>query len=361
MTPPAKNDSLFWKKKEFVSFLLSILVFFIHSNFAQDSYGTDLISVVNQKTSFFFSRSITQFAVPMFFMLSAVAFFKGYDNKKYPAKIKSRIFTLVIPYLLWNTIWLLWEIFCSYSFVATIIQPGDRYPLTLISILKGIFFYGCNVPFWFIFDLIIFSFAAPLVFIIIRNRYVGIGAVVALSVLSVFGIHLPESVFYYPTAIIFYLTGAIIGYHYFDLVSGKSSKPTQFISVAFLAVYVLAKNIVPQRLHIDNYLAEVIVFTLASCSLWNITDIFIDKIRPRAIYRRSFAIYAMHLNVAMIILKIFSLLLPDTEWLKFPKFVFMVALTLIAINLFCIFTEKFLPGVNATLMGKRLKKQEKDN
>ena len=110
---PLKNDACFWKKKEFISFLLSILVFLIHSHFGQNAADGSFISVANQKVSYFFCDSITRFAVPMFFMLSGITFFKDYSNKKYFTKIKSRLFTLVIPYLLWNTIWMLWEIFTS--------------------------------------------------------------------------------------------------------------------------------------------------------------------------------------------------------------------------------------------------------
>ena len=105
----SKNDALFWKKKEYISFLLSILVLFIHTHFADTIISDCLISVVNNKVSYFFSDSITRFAVPMFFVLSGISFFKDYNNKKYLSKIKSRLFTLVIPYLLWNTIWMLWE------------------------------------------------------------------------------------------------------------------------------------------------------------------------------------------------------------------------------------------------------------
>ena len=344
---PLKNEAIFWKKKEFISFLLSILVFFIHSYFAQDNVGNSLIAVINQKTSFFFSRSITQFAVPMFFMLSATSFFKEYNSKKYLNKIKSRIFTLVIPYLLWNFIWMLWEILTSFA--------GEPFPLTLTNVLKGIFFHGCNQPFWFIFDLIIFSFAAPIVFLIIKNKYVAFGSVAVLSVLSVFGIHIPQGVFYYPNSIIFYLIGAIIGYHYFDFVCKKSSVTTRIISVIFLATYILAKNIVPQELHIDNYLTEVIIFTLCAFALWNIVDIFIEKIKPRAIYRRSFAIYAMHLKIAIVLLKTLSVALPISEWLEIPKFVIMVGLTLLIINLLCAFLERFMPRIYALLTGNRTK------
>ena len=355
---PSKSDALFWKKKEFISFLLSILVFFIHSHFAQDIVSDRFISVVNHKVSYFFSRSITQFAVPMFFMMSGISFFKDYDNKKYLTKIKARLFTLVIPYLLWNTIWMIWEIFNSYSFIAKFSTANVPYPLTLTSILKGIFFYGCNIPFWFIFDLIVFSFAAPLVFLIIKNTYIGIISIIILSIVSLFGIHLPMDVFYYPMSIVFYLMGALVGYHFFDFASKKSSKPIQIASFIFLAAYILAKNIVPQEIHVDNYLTQTVVYTLAAFSLWNVADIFIEQIKPKAIYRRSFAVYAMHLPVAIVVLKIFSFCTPQTEWLEFPKFIIMVILTLAIINFVCAFLEKFAPKIYATLMGNRINKKQ---
>ena len=350
----SKDNALFWKKKEFISFLLSILVFFIHSYFAQEA-GDSLISDVNHKVSYFFSRSITRFAVPMFFMMSGMTFFKDYSNKKYFAKIKSRLFTLIIPYLIWNTIWMLWEIFTSYSFISVFSTDTELYAITVSNILNGIFFYGCNVPFWFLFDLIVFSLAAPLVFLVIKNKWIGIISVVGLSVASLFGIHLPGWLFYYPMAIVFYLMGAIIGYHFFDFAAKKSSKPVQIASVIYLATYVLAKTIAPQQIHIDNFLTQTIVYTLAAFSLWNIVDIFIERVKPRAIYGRSFAIYAMHLNVAIVILKIYDFCLPKNEWLEIPKFVVMVVLTLVIINFVCAFLEKFAPKIYAVLMGNRVK------
>lgn len=356
-----KNQSLFWRKKEFLSFISSILVLFIHSYFAQNIEVDSFVSNVNQKFSFFFSRSITQFAVPMFFMLSGISFFKEYDSKKYLPKIKSRLFSLIIPYLLWNTVWMLWEIFCSYSFISVFSESGDTYPLTLASILKGIFFYQCNGPFWFVFDIIIFSLAAPLLFLIIRNKYIGIASVVCLSVASLYGIYIPIDLFYYPTSIIFYMTGAIIGYHFFDYACQKSSKPMQIISTVILSAYILAKNIVPRKMHISNYLIETVVYTIAAFSLWNVTDIFIERIRTRAIYRRSFAIYAMHLNVSIVILKILSFCTPPNEWLEIPKFIIMVVLTLVIINYVSAFLERFLPGIYALFMGNRVNKLEKNN
>ena len=48
--------------------------------------------------------------------------------------------------------------------------------------------------------------------------------------------------FYYPIAIVFYMIGGIIGYHFFDFASKKSSKPMQIASIIFLVAYILYKN-----------------------------------------------------------------------------------------------------------------------
>jgi hypothetical protein len=76
-----RSEELFWKKKEYISFILSILVFFIHSYFAQDNGDGSLIGIINHKTSFFFSHSITQFAVPMFLCYQELHFSKDMKTK----------------------------------------------------------------------------------------------------------------------------------------------------------------------------------------------------------------------------------------------------------------------------------------
>ncbi len=352
-----KSDEVFWKKKEFISFILSILVLIIHTtSFSQYSKSGELISVINEKTNYFFKTSITQFAVPMYFIISGIAFYKGYENKKYFQKLKSRLFSLVIPYLLWNTVWTVFDLLCSYTFISN--YYIGRTPLTfnLINILKGVLFYQSNRPFWFVFDLIVFAVATPLIYTLIRNKYVGIISILSLSVLSLFNIGLPTSIFFSQTSIIFYMIGALIGKHFFDLASQKSHKGIQWGSLAFLAVYIIIKNVFPAEMHIKNNFIDVIVLTLCCFAFWSITDMYIDKIHPRAVFSRSFAVYSMHVNVSAVITKLFALCFPRTEWLAIPNFFVTVCLTLLVINLVCMFMERFLPKVYAVFMGNRVHK-----
>ena len=87
-------------------------------------------------------------------------------------------------------------------------------------------------------------------------------------------------------------------------------------------------------------------------------DAFVEGIKPRAIYRRSFAVYAMHLPVAIVILKVLDLL-SQSPWLEIPKFAIMIASTLALINLVCAFLERFAPKIYAVLMGNRTNKNAK--
>ena len=348
------SEALFWKKKELVSFILSILVFFIHIfSFVRYRDTGSIISAVNERAAFFFKESITRFAVPMFFILSGISFFKGYDNSKYVNKIKSRVFTLVIPYLLWNVIWMLFDVVFSYTFLSRYYVGRPHFDLTFTNVLKSIFFYNCNLPFWFIFDLIIFSVAAPLVYLLVRNKYIGIASIGLLTILAMFGIGIPPSIFLYSTSIIFYLIGALIGKHYFDFVSKKSNKLMQCFSVIFLFTYITLKNVFPSQAYPFKTLSQVVIFTLSAFALWNITDIFIDKVKQRKIYSRSFAIFAMHINTSAIITKLIFQCLPKSEWMAIPNFISTVILTLFLINVICSVLEVFLPKVYSILMGSR--------
>ncbi len=354
------SETLFWKKKEFASFILSVLVFFIHiSSFAQYGNTDGFISTFNERISFLFRESITRFAVPMFFILSGISFFRGYENSKYLNKIRSRMFTLAIPYLLWNTIWMIFDIVCSYTFLSKYFVGRQLFVLSVTNVLKGIFFYEHNIPFWFVFDLIIFSLAAPLLHLIVRNKYIGIASISLLTILATFGIGIPSSIFYSSTAIIFYLIGAIIGEHYFDFASRKANKGIRCFSIIFLLAYITLKNFFPSQQYPFKVLSQVVIFTLSAFALWSTIDMFIDKVKPKMFYSRSFAIYAMHINVSAIIAKLTFLCLPKSGWMAVPNFIITTILTLFLINFICSFLEKNLPKVYSILMGNRLKYHKK--
>ena len=63
------------------------------------------------------SKVLTHVCVPTFYFISGFLFFKGleiWDNSLYVAKIKRRVKSLLLPYLIWNTIYIIIGLISAY-------------------------------------------------------------------------------------------------------------------------------------------------------------------------------------------------------------------------------------------------------
>lgn len=138
------------------TFLLSILVIFVHSTHFTPA---DLEAVPRtaffstsflEKMEFFFSSFLGETAVPGFFFLSGLLFFhKLYSSAVWFRKLRSRLFSYLLPYLLWN------------SGMTGLYLAFGRAPFRPESILEGIFLYRYNPVFWYFYQLILLTYAFP--------------------------------------------------------------------------------------------------------------------------------------------------------------------------------------------------------
>lgn len=349
--PSSAAVSDFWKKKKIVSFLLSIMVCLIHiSSFGQYSHIADNMSGVNEVLSKVIRDSFTRYAVPLFFIISGALFFRDYNDKKYLDKIKKRINTLLIPYLFWNVVWLLFDIATSYTFISNYFIGREKFVLSFSSVLDAILHHKCNVVFWFVFDLMFFVLISPIIDKLVHNRYIGIGVTVLLAVLCLFNLGLPVNVFTYPTSIVYYFIGAIIGKHFFDGFCKKTSLLVQIISLIILLITAVV-----------FYFADLIdsnpyfTFLLVPCAwaFWNVADLFVYKLPSFSLFKNSFVIYAMHINVSAVITKLLYLVFPKCGWMALPNFILTLVLTVSVIHLFCHIVNKISPNLYKIITGGR--------
>ena len=161
------------------SFIFTIFVVWLHA-------GEPLLSYVPG-----------QVAVPGFFMLSGYLFMKGIPSDDAAAekeavrgKLKRRVNTLVIPYLLWNAIY-----FVIYL-VTGRAQIGE--------IFEAVFLYRCNPVFWYMFQLILITVLAPVIYYILKKgRRAALILLAAIFTLAVLYAKLPfhycneDALFYY--------------------------------------------------------------------------------------------------------------------------------------------------------------------
>ena len=150
------GEECFFSALPTYTFLLSILVIFVHStHFAP----ADLEAVPRtaffstsflEKMEFFFSSFLGEAAVPGFFFLSGLLFFhKLYSASVWFRKLRSRLFSYLLPYLLWN------------SGMTGLYLVFGRAPFLPESILEGIFLYRYNPVFWYFYQLILLTYAFP--------------------------------------------------------------------------------------------------------------------------------------------------------------------------------------------------------
>ncbi len=99
------------RKIQWLSLILAICVIFIHT-YNSAVYGltqySGKIAFFVERFEFYSNTAFNALCVPFFFMLSGYLFFRNYNWDKIFKKYKSRFFSLVLPYVLW----------CSLYFVA---------------------------------------------------------------------------------------------------------------------------------------------------------------------------------------------------------------------------------------------------
>lgn len=96
------------RKIKFIAVFAMIAVVFVHSYNFKDNFltpSTRISEGFNAAAMFeyFFSNELLRFAVPMFFAISGFLFFFTYENTAscYAKKLKSRVRSLLIPYVIW--------------------------------------------------------------------------------------------------------------------------------------------------------------------------------------------------------------------------------------------------------------------
>lgn len=175
-----KIDHLTSLKIDALRFPLIVAVVFIHmgTNYSGSIVGSsDLATIPFKYVIQLVSIVISSAAVPLFFLISAFLFFADFQFtfEWFSKKLRSRIRTLLVPYIFWNLSYLLFKL---------IVQTNPMLSSKIGGTTKRILDYTCfdyfdallawtNFPisyqFWFIRDLIIMIVLAPLIWLAIRK------------------------------------------------------------------------------------------------------------------------------------------------------------------------------------------------
>ena len=182
----------------------------------------------------FVTRVLCHVAIPSFFIISGYLFFRGtteWNCEVYTSKLRSRVKTLLIPYLIWNLIYLIYIKSSSnpFDYVAPFVSNmsvGDYFASfwNLIIGETGMTnwlgqptpnHYPINFPLWYVRDLMVLVVLSPLIRLFVKHtRKWGLLMLALCYVSSIW----PNYTGIQINGVLFFSVGAYLGVHQIDMV-----------------------------------------------------------------------------------------------------------------------------------------------
>ena len=170
------RDKVYW-----LTFLFSLMVVWVHSFNGELFMGNPEAALKVAGIERILGEKLGQIAVPGFFMVSSYLFFRGFCWKKLLPKWRSRIRSLLLPYLLWNFLYYI-------GYVAATRLPGlsgvvgkTPIPFNGGQLFDALVYYSYNPVFLYLFHLILLVVLAPLVYTVMRGNVTGAAALAVMA------------------------------------------------------------------------------------------------------------------------------------------------------------------------------------
>ena len=326
------------KKITFVGFILSVMVVYGHA------INYKVYSCLELSKLGMFWTSIQKFLavfllipVPLFYVISGYLFFRNYSLNKTCEKWKSRFFTLVLPYLIWNFIsFLFYFLLTNIPILANSInrEPVSFSVKALIEILNG----NYNVL-WFIKVLLIFILFAPFILILSKYYYTWGGVLVLVFLTNlILKKYLDWNSPCYEC--FFFILGAGAGIHFKQIEEYRANKKISIFSL--LAMIIISLLVFPFINDSFTYI-KILILTPLIIFFWLFMDIVNWENKNTKYFSISFFIYCTHSIILESIEKIWLILFGNTIFGSITDFMLSPIITLLIIFLFAYILKKVKP------------------
>lgn len=312
---------------DLLRFPLAVMVVFIHSfsdgkwlDFSAIDYGSlspfDVYNLLRR----FLSNVFPAIAVPAFFFISGYLFFKkleSWNGTVWKRKMRSRLRTLVIPYLIWVTLYILYSL---RGIIKGVLFSGR--PILLLTDwmeergywhlywdskvwggtetdwLGNVVAHSTGphlVPLWFLRDLMVIVALTPLVYWLIKKA--GIWAVLFFGIAYVTGVW-PDIHGLRVVTLFFFSAGAYISIKGYDIsVFFKSRYPLLIACMVLLAanMYCSVGAAMEYQKYFSRFYVITGVLSAINISYWLVKYKCIRS--NRLLVESCFFVYAFHLFI----------------------------------------------------------------
>ncbi len=275
-----------------LSFLLSVLVLYIHANNLSYFVLNDSQGFVRQIETFI-SETLGLVAVPTFFVISGAQFFLNIDiirndnAKIIRNKIEKRIKTLFIPYLIWNFVGTVFYMIIPRIPVVDAIMRGSAVDFNLTNVVEGVFCYKYYFPFWYLAHLCVLMLCTPIFYILLKKRSLWIVLIVS-AVMHLLGYNLKVI----SSSSIFFFCLGIYGVQVSKWMLMNYKKTDIKICAVIFVCSLIIRN------HNAGTLISGILYLCSPIFLWisteNVNWHFVTK---NKFFGQSFFIYCSHIII----------------------------------------------------------------
>lgn len=274
-----------------------VMVVYLHAYIPMDS--ENIVSIIQ----YYFSQEITRTAVPLFFLISGVLYFRNinnFDRSLFYSKIKRRIRSLLIPYLIFSGLGFIF-VYVTQQFITT--QSYKQIAnLSLSECLYTLLFQpiGCY-QLWFLRDLFILTLLSPCIYYGLKK--IKVWLILCLFFLWISGIQYIITI----EAIFFFTTGAYLGCYQRRFLEYKiKSRWSILILIIWFTIALF------NACHRDLYYFHCLGILIGVCCIWLLYDLFYNEFKKYILswpMSHSFFIYLMHEPILTIIKNILLIIL----------------------------------------------------
>lgn len=338
----------------------------LHNGYLQPFTVVDEPLTVTTYAEYLLANGLFRFRIPMLFIISGYLF-AMHDTKPYGERMKKRLRTLGLPYLIWSAVALLitflWQQFPATAqavSAAQLDQLGDNRPYTQIG-MGGITFRWLLAPIafqlWFIRSLLVYNAAYPLLLKAVTKKPAIWFGVVLLLWLVTFSIPFIES-----EGLLFFTLGI-----YLQKINFNIEKAPCWLSVTIWAPVFIISATVKTWLAFQfgwdmvsfiilSLLHKICVFS-GLITMWYGCDALVKYCMNRNWFvwlsAFGFIIYALHVPLVNYCTQLVYMYGKDIPYLRLITFITLPIL----ISLICVFIgtllRKLLPKVYAVATGGR--------
>lgn len=260
-----------------LNFVMTLLVLIIHTR----AYPVYFPSVPLWYEHFYrITSDITAIAVPSFFAISAYLLFMSYDINGYVKKVKSRIRSLVIPYIIFSVVGII-------LFNVRKLVLGEEGVWSLPDIISEIYYCSHNQPLWYVRSLFYFVLSSIVLLAVFRYlKVVGFIIVLALSIVvnCCYNIDYDSFAFWLPVLTVY----SYLGYKKMPISIFTSYSTWAYAIMAFVFCCMLVV------FHgVDESSSTYWIYRMA-VPFVVIPFGNLVKFKPHGIYRYTFVMYLTH-------------------------------------------------------------------